>query len=329
MSEGKDKLKIGLYWAASCGGCEIAVLDIDEAILDVVAKADIVFWPVAMDVKYKDVENMEDGYMDICFFNGGIRTEENEALAKLLRRKSKILVAFGACACHGGDIGLANLSTREELLKTAYINTPSTDNKENIMPVKETEVKEGKLELPLLVPKLKTLDMVVDVDYYIPGCPPSPNIILDALKAVFEGKLPPRGSVLAPPHNLCKDCPRNTNKGEETPPAKSMPDIKRIYEVDEIDEDKCFLEQGLICMGPVTRAGCNHRCIKGNHPCTGCFGPAEGVLDPGAKMISVIGSLLEVEDEKEAEALAEKIKDYIGTFYMYDYPKSMLGGWRK
>jgi F420-non-reducing hydrogenase small subunit len=98
---GKEKLKIAFYWAASCGGCEVAVLDVNEKILDIVAAADIVFWPVAMDIKYKDVEAMPDKSIDACFFNGAIRTEENEKIAKLLRKKSKILVAFGSCANDG------------------------------------------------------------------------------------------------------------------------------------------------------------------------------------------------------------------------------------
>ena len=67
----KKKLKLAFYWAASCGGCEIAVLDINEKILDIVAIADILFWPVAIDVKYKDVEEMPDKHIDVCFFNGG------------------------------------------------------------------------------------------------------------------------------------------------------------------------------------------------------------------------------------------------------------------
>ena len=105
----KEKLKIAFYWAASCGGCEVAVLDVNEKILDVIAAADIVFWPVAIDTKYKDVEAMPDKSIDACFFNGAIRTEENEKMAKLLRQKSKILVAFGSCACDGCVKGLANL----------------------------------------------------------------------------------------------------------------------------------------------------------------------------------------------------------------------------
>ncbi|MEO0108261.1 MAG: oxidoreductase, partial [candidate division WOR-3 bacterium] len=101
-----EKLKFGFYWAASCGGCEIAVLDTNEAILDIAAKADIVFWPVAMDVKYDDVREMPDGFMDVCFFNGSVRNSEQEELAHLLRKKAKTLVAFGACAHHGWRPGL-------------------------------------------------------------------------------------------------------------------------------------------------------------------------------------------------------------------------------
>jgi F420-non-reducing hydrogenase small subunit len=110
-----EKLKVGFYWAASCGGCEIAVLDINEKIFDVLQIADIVFWPVAIDIKYKDVEAMPDKYIDICFFNGSIRNEEQEHMAKLLRQKSKTLVAFGSCAQEGCIPGLANLYDREEI----------------------------------------------------------------------------------------------------------------------------------------------------------------------------------------------------------------------
>ncbi|MCJ7630988.1 oxidoreductase, partial [Candidatus Bathyarchaeota archaeon] len=101
------KLKFAFYWAASCGGCEIAVLDINEKILDVIGLADIVFWPVALDIKYKDVEAMPDKSIDVCFFNGAIRNSENEHMARLLREKAKTLVAFGSCANEGCVIGLA------------------------------------------------------------------------------------------------------------------------------------------------------------------------------------------------------------------------------
>ena len=111
------KPKFAMYWAASCGGCEIAILNIHEKILDVDANFEVVFWPVAMDAKYKDVEAMEDGSILLTLFNGAIRNDENEHMAKLLRRKSKILVAFGSCANEGCMPALANLSAVRRYLR--------------------------------------------------------------------------------------------------------------------------------------------------------------------------------------------------------------------
>ena len=106
---GGTKPKLALYWAASCGGCEIAVLAIDDKILKVAEAFDIVLWPVAIDAKVRDIEKMDDKSIDVCLFNGGIRNSEQEYMAQLLRRKSKILVAFGSCAHEGCIPGLANL----------------------------------------------------------------------------------------------------------------------------------------------------------------------------------------------------------------------------
>ena len=93
MAQSNGKPKVAFYWAASCGGCEITITELGMQLVVVSDLADIVFWPCVMDFKYSDVEAMEDKEIDICFFNGAIRTSENEHLAKLLRQKSKILVA--------------------------------------------------------------------------------------------------------------------------------------------------------------------------------------------------------------------------------------------
>ena len=180
---GKEKLKIAFYWAASCGGCEVAVLDVNEKILDVVAAADIVFWPVAIDVKYKDVEAMPDKSIDATFFNGAIRTEENEKMAKLLRQKSKILVAFGSCANDGCVKSLANLWTKDDVFERAYLETPSTLNPESVTPQTRVKVKEGELDLPEIYDTVKTLPQTVDVDYRISGCPPPIPAILEMFTA--------------------------------------------------------------------------------------------------------------------------------------------------
>jgi F420-non-reducing hydrogenase small subunit len=152
-----SKPKLALYWAASCGGCEIAVLDVEEKILDVAAFFDIVFWPCAMDFKYKDVQAMEDGSIDLCLFNGAIRTSENEALARLLRRKSKVLVAFGSCATDGCIPGLANLTTRQEILDWVYQGSPSTVNQNGARPQPHFRVPEGELEIPEFYEEVRTL----------------------------------------------------------------------------------------------------------------------------------------------------------------------------
>ena len=88
-----DKIKLALYWGGTCGGCDVAVLDIDENILDVAALADVVFWPIAMDHKVKDVEAMEENEITCSIYNGVIRNTENLHIAKLLREKSLLMVA--------------------------------------------------------------------------------------------------------------------------------------------------------------------------------------------------------------------------------------------
>ena len=320
-SSQKEKMKIAFYWAASCGGCEIAVLDIDDKILDVAAIADILFWPVAIDTKYIDVEAMDDDHIDVCFFNGAIRTEEQEHLAFLLRKKSKILVAFGACAVHGGIPGLANIANKKEVFEVAYLDNPSTENKEKILPKTKVKVKEGELSLPDFFDTVKSLDQTVEVDYYLHGCPPTPDQIMTAVNAIVENRLPPKGSVIGPLKSVCDEC-----RFEKT--EKKIKKIRRVYEVDKI-EDKCLLEQGIICMGPATRGGCNARCLDANMPCTGCGGPTPNSLDQGGKMISSLAGILGVEGEEgmsdeEVNKLIEEIVDPLGTFYKYTLPTSII-----
>jgi F420-non-reducing hydrogenase small subunit len=319
----KEKLKIGFYWAASCGGCEIAVLDMNEKILDVVNIADIVFWPVAIDVKYRDVEAMPDKHIDICFFNGSVRSEEQEHMAKLLRQKSKMLVAFGSCAQEGCVPGLANLHDRKEIFSKVYLQSKSISNPEAIVPQTRSKVKEGVLKLPEFYDTVKTLDQTVDVDYYLPGCPPPVKLIVNAVEAIAKNELPPKGSVLAPLKSVCDECPRK----------KENKKISKIYRVHEKvpEPERCLLEQGIICMGPATRSGCGAQCLTVDMPCTGCGGPCPNAPEQGSAMIGALASIMGLEGEQEhyateeeVEKLMSQIKDPVGTFYMYSLPSSIL-----
>ena len=126
------KPKFAMYWAASCGGCEIAVLNIHEKILDVDANFEVVFWPVAMDAKYKDVEAMEDKSILLTLFNGGIRNDENEHIANLLRRNHKSWCVWLLCLRRLHP-GIGKFSSQTKSL-TQHFNTISTENPDNICP---------------------------------------------------------------------------------------------------------------------------------------------------------------------------------------------------
>lgn len=316
------KPKFAMYWAASCGGCEIAVLNIHEKILDVDANFEVVFWPVAMDAKYKDVEAMPDSSILLTLFNGGIRNSENEEIAHLLRRKSQILVAFGSCACEGCIPGLANLSPAEEIVTTAF-HTVSTDNPDGTLPQPEWLAPEGELHIPRLLPRLKTLDEVVEVDYYMPGCPPESHqiaAVIDLVIAALQGKaeLPPKGSVIGAGNStVCDECPRARN-------VKTITAFRRIQDVAPLDPTLCLLEQGIPCNGPATRSGCNARCPRAGAQCIGCYGPAEGVLDYGARLISAFASVIDAREPEEIERILDGIPDPAGQFYRFNLAGSLL-----
>lgn len=311
------KLKLALYWAAACGGCDVAVLDTHEKILEIGKLCDIVLWPIATDFKYHHVEEMADGAIDVCLFNGAVRNSENKHLAELLRRKSKVMVAFGSCAMMGGIPGLANLFGREDILNRVYKETPSTDNPDSILPQEKLAVPEGEITLPRFFKSVYSLNQVVDVDYYVPGCPPAPERIWEVIQAIVSGQLPPKGSVVgATDKTVCDECQRRKEE-------KKVREFKRLAHYTP-DRERCLLEQGVLCMGSVTRGGCGVRCPNSNMPCRGCYGPPPKILDQGAKFISTIGSVMEAMDAAEAERMVDQIIDPAGTFYRFGIPTSLL-----
>lgn len=313
------KPKVAFYWCASCGGCEESIVDLAEDILKVTEAVDIVFWPVAMDFKYSDVEDLKDGEIAACLINGAIRTDEQGHLAKLLRKKSKLLIAHGSCAHLGGVVGLANFYKRQDLLDRAFKEVPTMKNPKGILPQVRTKESGKELELPEFHDIVKPLDQVVDVDYYIPGCPPPPELVKNAIMAILEDKLPSKGTVLAEKKALCDSCSRRESK----PDKVKITTFKRIYET-EWDPTKCFLDEGIICLGPATRGGCGERCIKANFPCRGCFGPTDNVEDQGSKFLSALASIIDSDDEEEIKRITDSIPDLAGLFYRYSLASSIL-----
>jgi F420-non-reducing hydrogenase small subunit len=313
------KPKVAFYWCASCGGCEETVVDLHEDILKVVEAVDIALWPVALDFKLQDVEEWKPGEVAVAFINGAVRLSEQEEWVKLLREKCPLVVAFGSCAHLGGIPGLANDKTRQEILANKYQRSPTIDNPQGIVPQERCQENGYDLELPSFWKEVKALDQVIEVDYYLPGCPPPPDLVASAVQAILAGELPPKGSVLAPEKSLCESCPRKDSKPERL----SISQFKRVA-TSIPDPEECFLAQGYLCMGPATRSGCGERCLHGNMPCRGCFGPTPGSLDQGAKILSTICSVGEADTEEASRAFADTLVDPLGTFYRFSLPASLL-----
>ena len=313
------KPKLALYWAAGCGGCEIAILELHEKVLEIPANFDIVFWPVALDVKYADVDAMEPDGIDLCLFNGAIRNSENEHMAHVLREKAKTLVAFGSCAMEGCIPGLANATTKEAIFNTVYHDSPSTVNPDRVEPQVRWQLPEGEVTLPEFYESVQTLDQVVDVDYFIPGCPPEAHRIWDVIELIVSGgPLPPPGSVIgAGDQTICEECLRTREE-------KRITEFVRPHQI-IADPELCLLDQGIVCMGPATRSGCGGLCVAAGSPCRGCYGPPPNVRDQGLNMMSALASIIDSNEATEIQAILDQVVDPVGTFHRFSLPSSTFG----
>ncbi|MCQ2052547.1 MAG: oxidoreductase [archaeon] len=330
------KIKIAIYWAAACGGCDISILDSDEKVLNIGTMADIVMWPIAADGKEKDIEAMDDGAITVSIISGAIRNSENEHMVKLLRQKSKLVIAYGTCACFGGTPALANLvNDANEVLKYVYTKTPTSADFQSqyaksgaIIPQTSYQAPEGELTLPVVYDVVKSLDQVVDVDYFVPGCPPTQETItklLDALvNFVYNNvALPPKGTIIGVENKtLCEECPRR----------KENRRIDKIHEPHEVDVDPelCLMDQGILCLGAATVAGCGAKCTRVGQPCRGCYGPSKVVQEQGASIFTAVASLFPVLeddptcDESKIIDIMSSIKDPLGYFYAFSMAKALI-----
>ncbi|MCL2457291.1 MAG: F420-nonreducing hydrogenase [Desulfobulbus sp.] len=314
-----DKLKTAFLLAGGCAGCEMSVVDLSEALVDALDALEIVFWaPTVADVKYKDLEAMPDKSIDLAFVDGMIRNTENLHTVKVLRQKSKVLVAFGACASLGGIAAMGDLHTKEQLFEKAYKSTFSTDNPDGVYPTPEYML-DGKynLTIPAFLDNCLTIDQAVPVEYYIGGCPPHYSFVGQLVGAILAGNLPPAGSWLTSGKAVCDVCKRNPAiTGHERLPVDV---IKRTVD-DRPDPNACLLQQGYMCFGPVTQGDCGGSCLNVNIPCRGCGGPIPGIKDFGARCVSMLASSLE--NEEVAAQFIEKYNNMAKLVYRYSHTAS-------
>jgi coenzyme F420-reducing hydrogenase gamma subunit len=209
------KPKVAFFDFASCEGCQLQVVNLEEKILDLIDVVEVVSFREAM-------KEHSDEY-DIAFIEGSIMRPMDEERLKKIRKNAKILVALGACACIGGVNRLRNEWSVDNVKKEVYGNADIEGNRFfDAFPT-------------------KAVDEVVDVDFYIPGCPINKVEFAKVVAQLAIGKTP-----RLPSYPVCVECKKN--------------------------ENICVFELGKFCLGPVTRAGCNAICPTFKDGCEGCRG---------------------------------------------------------
>ena len=262
-------MKVNIISLACCAGCVSSFLNAGDALLEVLSgDFEIVYSPTFVDLK-------EIPRVDLAIVEGGVRTEDDEELVREVRAKSRILVALGICATHGGVTSLGNILSVRKLLERKY-------------PVLDSS------RLPELKDLMYPISNFVDVDYYIPGCPPMPFLIVHALKSIVSGKTPLRHQSV-----VCTECNRKII------PAK-LDRLYGIYEK-EADPEICLVSQGFICLGSLTRDGCGAPCPRAGFTCFGCRGPADSLMyrsrDMYTLLVKVISKRTGIPEEKVKEEL--------------------------
>ncbi len=287
-------IRIGFYLSTGCFGCEAAILDMLPDLPDFK-----VVWasPTMGDGKYDDIPKI-----DVAIVEGCVRTSENEEIVKILREKSKIFVALGTCACFGGIPGLANLHSKDEIFEIVYKRTLTTDDGKY---PQKTVLVDGKYELtlPEIYEDVKPLGEVVDVDIFVPGCPPSEENIRIMFDLIERGK---KGWAYSG-KSVCESCPYKFEGGMEC--------IERFFDV-----ESCFISNNVLCFGPAT-SDCGALCTRVGVPCRGCFGPVKDVRDQGAKIIDFLSTIM---SERAIEDLEKNYPNLAKMIYLYTLPSSII-----
>jgi F420-non-reducing hydrogenase small subunit len=314
----RQRRKLAVYTATGCRACEQGILDLDHEVNELGRFADPVFWPYVLGTSWEELP----GDVDVALFAGAIRTEADREAALKLRERAQLLVAVGACAAFGGLPGLANLADREDPPGCP----PARGAPDDASPT-----------VPALEPETRSLSQVVPIDYVVPGCPPTQNLLWAAFlalvcrgespsrlsyaaarlppavaEAIASGVLPPRGTTFAGEKAVCGTCSRVKEE-------KRFGACKRPYQAYQ-ETGRCLLEQGLVCQGVATQEGCGGLCTGVGVACRGCFGKAPAIFDPGAKMVSAIGSTFDSADAQEIARDVDAFVDLAGTLYRYSLP---------
>jgi F420-non-reducing hydrogenase small subunit len=280
------KKRVSIEWLSGCSGCELGIVDLHERLLEVLDEIELVRMPILMDTK----EYVE---ADVGLLTGSIRTDHDLHAAREMRRTCKSIIAFGTCPVFGGPHSSAYPHTREELLDGSFGNNPSTSTHE--LPTDVPELLEGN----------RPLDSEIEVDLYIPGCPPHAAFIFEGLLSLVRARPPAIGR-----HSVCYNCQRTMTKTDAGT-------LRRAFE-GEFDPDLCFLSQGCLCFGSVSLDRCLAPCMKVGVPCFSCGGPAEPIiLEPQKDVRSEVAMRMSHLTKIPYQEIVEEIEAQAKTHFAY------------
>ncbi|HZX40391.1 MAG TPA: hypothetical protein VFE93_01055 [Myxococcaceae bacterium] len=168
------KVKLATVWLGGCSGCHMSFLDLDERLIELAGKVDLLASPL-VDTKTRDFPQV-----DVALVEGAVVNEEHVDMLSLVRQRSKVLVAFGDCAVTGNVSAMRNVWPVQEVFDRAYRETSAVVH----------GVPSGDAGVPRLLLRVKPLHQVVKVDLWLQGCPPSADRIWEAITALLEGRAP-------------------------------------------------------------------------------------------------------------------------------------------
>jgi F420-non-reducing hydrogenase small subunit len=240
---------------SGCAGCEVSLLNASEWI----DQYRLMYMPLV--VSAYDVPEV-----DILLISGGVRTDQDLNHLRTAVKKAKKVVAVGTCAISGG---VANLGDRDEV-RDLFLSQSS------------------RRHVPRLLPRCQPVDAVVEIDHYLPGCPPTSELFMAALfnPEGFQGS-----------RSVCQECGRLKVKS-------IRPDRLIGFQQGKVEEGLCLINQGYLCVGSSTRGGCRAPCTRAGHTCVGCRGPSDFFIEK--ESLEWLGSI-----QKVFETMTDIPKDVI------------------
>ena len=289
-----NEVTINTEWLSDCSGCHIAIVDLHEKILNVLQAVKIQRCPVLTDIK-------DYPHATVGLVSGAIRNEHDRHAALEMRKSCDIVIAWGSCAVFGGPAGAGNIHTPEEIVKAVYLEnkttTPSTPPCREISPLESV---------------VTPIDSVIDVDLYLPGCPPHPSFIFEALSALVEGRQPEVNR-----RSVCAKCKRQMEKTDVSEIQSNSAGFPNA--------EQCFLSQGYTCMGSVTIDRCLAPCPANGVPCTGCAGATMQILtEPNRDIRTEIADRMSRLTKIDRDTIVSSLETASKSHYSYTMATSMI-----